>query len=689
MRQFFVAFFLTALAWAGGDGPAELPRLTVDTSMPDTAGYTVVNVTAGGTAAQNMTNLQNAVNAAACKTIINVPANANYQGPASLVPPATVCTASTWIIVQSADMSFLPVGVRVNPSQKAHMPQIPISTNDTSPIASTAGRYAYWRFQGLEIYNDAVFPFFGSLINLGNNETLVSNEPDHIIFDRSYIHGTTVAQNKDTVRGIAFGGPYQAAINSYFEQFVSGSDTQCAYASNSPGPLDFENNYCEASAEGIMFGGSDPFVPGLLEQDITIKGNHFYKPLSWKSNEPQYDTFGAAWSIKNGLECKAAQRVLVENNIIDNAWAGGQTGQGIYGASRSQGGNDPQANCGDWTVRYNLIRHVGEGIAFLAGDGPGSQGNSAGWSGGTFRFSAHDNVVLDVNYGSTGAGLWNGNGYGMRTGGPDNPWLNYIAQSAADMSFSHNTILPSTGFELYFSLGATGSYSAGTLHSTPRLSVLNNLTDFGVHALGVSSTASGTPSLNQMSGTTWTYAGNVLNNYLASAGWTPADFPAGNQACGSGSCFPNPGASTYSVIKFASELGCERAPFDPLNCALQASSPYHLGGTDSLDIGADAAGLATRVASVIHLWKVFSVTPSTVTHGNSTVLTLIVKNINTVNGALPTVQIGGQTCTSPTTTYDGQRMTCVMPVGLGVGTYSIVVTDNGETATLTNGITFN
>ena len=57
-----------------------------------------------------------------------------------------------------------------------------------------------------------------------------------------------------------------------------------------------------------MFGGSDPVISGVIPSDIEFRRNHFFKPTSWKGK----------WMIKNLIEIKSAQRVLIEGNIFEN-----------------------------------------------------------------------------------------------------------------------------------------------------------------------------------------------------------------------------------------------------------------------------------------------------------------------------------------------------------------------------------
>src|SRR5205085_8881526 len=73
---------------------------------------------------------------------------------------------------------------------------------------------------------------------------------------------------------------------------------------------DWSSDVCSSDLENIMFGGAFASIPNLVPSDIEIRRNHITKPLSWKANEPTYA--GKAWTIKNLLELKNAQRVLID-----------------------------------------------------------------------------------------------------------------------------------------------------------------------------------------------------------------------------------------------------------------------------------------------------------------------------------------------------------------------------------------
>jgi len=75
--------------------------------------------------------------------------------------------------------------------------------------------------------------------------------------------------------------------------------------------------------------------------------------------------FGGWPVVKNGFEIKNAVRVLLEGNIVENAWGGfSQVGYGFLFTPKSQSGLCPGCILTDVTARYNQGKHLGGGILF-------------------------------------------------------------------------------------------------------------------------------------------------------------------------------------------------------------------------------------------------------------------------------------------------------------------------------------
>src|SRR5437016_13495984 len=163
-------------------------------------------------------------------------------------------------------------------------------------------------------------------------------------------------------------GASVAVVDSYVSDFKEvGADTQALWSYNSRGALKIVNNYLEAAAENMMFGGAAPKVTNLIPSDIEIRRNHFFKPLAW---------VGSSWSIKNLLEFKDAQRVLVEGNVLENLWQADQQGFSLVITPRIDDFLGPWEGILDITIRLNKFINVVQGITVSGADSDGVSGTS-------------------------------------------------------------------------------------------------------------------------------------------------------------------------------------------------------------------------------------------------------------------------------------------------------------------------
>src|SRR5450755_1344717 len=331
-----LAFSAAASAAATGnfDGPAELPRVYVQTDLAHTpAPGTVISVPSGG-------NYQEALNNANCGDTIKLQAGATFAG--TFVVPARPCDDSHWIIVRTSapDSSLPPEGTRISPCYGgvSSLPGRPAfncsqvqnvmaklvmgQSSGSGPIVFTTGANHY-RFIGLEVTRLPNGSAVGNLVYPSAGST-----GDHIIFDRVWLHGTV---KDDTTRGIYLSGlTYTALVDSYLNDFhcesVAGNCTDAQAVSGGlgtapGGPYKITNNFLESSAENILFGGGHAT---LTPADIEISHNHFFKPLTWMPGHANLvvGNHGRPFVVKNHFELKNAQRVLFEGNIAENSWGG-------------------------------------------------------------------------------------------------------------------------------------------------------------------------------------------------------------------------------------------------------------------------------------------------------------------------------------------------------------------------------
>ncbi len=404
--QTFILAVETQAAGGNYDGPAELPRVYVKSAMTDTpASRETILVNAGG-------NLQAAVNSANCGDTVELQAGAAFTG--AFILPAKSCDDNHWIIIRTSapDSALPPEGTRITPcyagvsslpgrptfncgSTANVMPKISMGAiSGSGPITFASGANHY-RLLGLEITRPLGSQVIFSLAHMQNG-----GPTDHIVFDRVWMHGT--AQD-ETARGIALGGStYVAVVDSFFSDFhcisVSGTctDAQAIMGGlgNLPmGPYKIVNNFLEAAAENILFGGG---AASLTPGDIEVRHNHMFKPQSWQRGQPGYvgGTNGNAFIVKNLFELKNAERVLFEGNVLENTWGGfSQVGFGILLSPKSQSNLCPLCTVRDITLRYNKVSRTGAAMQII---------NALSDAGGAAKegshYSIHDLVFDDLKY---------------------------------------------------------------------------------------------------------------------------------------------------------------------------------------------------------------------------------------------------------------------------------------------------
>jgi hypothetical protein len=342
------------------------PRTFIDTTWNAPTG-TVLNV-------NNPSGFQLALNLASPGDTIVLAAGVQFSGNFTL--PLKPNPNGQWIYIESSALSLLPPpGSRIDPANdEPNMPQI-ISPNTAPAIAPAPGANHY-RLVGLEVttnsnrgcqpnHNPSIncytyFLFGQSDGGMGHPNQL----PDSITFDRVYMHGSPT---QDVLEGIQGNVTNIAVVDSYISDIhLSLSDSQAFIAYFTPGPIKLVDNYLSATTEDVMFGGSggtnNPYVPS----DIEIRRNNFYKPLSWDAPGITLPPH-ARWILKDNLEFKSAQRVIVTGNTFENTWVSGQGGSSVLFTVRtSQSGNIGVVD--DILFQSNIMKNVDSGFQTLEQD---------------------------------------------------------------------------------------------------------------------------------------------------------------------------------------------------------------------------------------------------------------------------------------------------------------------------------
>jgi hypothetical protein len=487
---------------------------TSSTAPPPSNGQTLV-VNAGG-------DLQTALDIAAPGDTIVLQAGATFVG--NFVLPAKSATSTAFITVRSSapDSSLPGSATRMSPAFAAQLPKL--RSPNTMGVITTAPGAHHYRLQFLELRANANGA--GDIVSLGKGsaeQSTLGSVPHHLILDRLYIHGDPAVGQK---RGIALNSASTDVVNSYISDIKSATqDSQAIAGWNGPGPFNIVNNYLEGAAENVLFGGADPKIPNLVPSDITIRRNHFYKPLAWRSQQ---------WRVKNLLELKNAQRVVVDGNLFENNWLAAQSGYAILVKSVNQDGTAPWSVVQDVEFTNNVIRHVASAFNIL---GRETKHPSVAASNITIR----NNLIDDVS-----AAKYGGNGRFI------------VINGGSAITIDHNTV---------FNDG-TPTVAPDVTSSAGFVFTNNIVQDNGAGIKGPG-TAAGTATISR-----FFPAAQVFGNLFV--GSPAATYPAAN-------FFP----ASVGAVGFVS--------LSSGNYRLGSNSLYRNGGTDGADPGCDfdALGQAT------------------------------------------------------------------------------------------------
>jgi hypothetical protein len=493
------------------------PQVYVDTTFPVQTGRTI-SVAAGG-------DLQGALNSAQPGDTILLAAGATFMGAFTL----PVKSGAQWIVVRTSapDSSLPPQGTRITPAYAGVLPKIIAGTGAALQTAPGAHHY---RFVGIEFgVATGVAQNYGLLI-LGDGSTPF---PYALVFDRVWVHGNTVGNLR---RGFALNCASAAIIDSYISEVHEvGADSQAISGWMGPGPFKISNNYLEAAGENIMFGGADPTITNLVPSDIEVRGNYFYKPLSWRIGDPSYA--GTPWTVKNLFELKDARRVLADGNVFEHSWLHAQSGFAILFTPRNQGGTAPWTQVDDVTFTNNIIRHAASGMSMLGTD-------DIQTSQQTMRVLVKNNLFDDIN-----GAKWGGAGR-----------LYQVINGLADLTISHNTAFQ------------TNEIIYAELIPNTNFFYTSNLTPANTYGITGRGTW-GNPALAQY------FPGAVVSRNVMQ-GANAVNYPPNN-------FFP----ATMADVFFTDLLGA--------NYRLLPISPYKNAGTDGKDVGVDFDALNAATVNTV------------------------------------------------------------------------------------------
>ena len=511
----------------------------------------------------------------------------------------------------------------------------------TTPVLKAAPRAHHFRLQFLDI-DGIVQNGWYTLLELGTNsdeQPTADSTPYAIVFDRVFVHGHPT---KGQQRCISMNGRDLEVRNSYVTDCSSFAvDSQAIGAFNAPGPLKIINNYLEAATENVMLGGADPRINGLVQSDVEIRRNHFFKPAAWRnpimappstpstsvagsgtgnlqpgthyfkvvavlesggdialsapsgeasvnignsdaavvlnwsavagadryrvylgtwpggqdryietsSSDTQLvyradgevweapPTSGQRWNVKNLLELKNAQRVLIDGNVFEYLWPASQSGYAILFSPRNDEGRAPWSAVRDVTFTNNILRHTSGGINILGQD-------YLQVSERTERITIRNNLFYDLSFD------WGGHAHAL-----------LISGSPLGVKVDHNTIFHD-GMVMLADNGATSGFE-----------FTNNVArhnDFGFFGSGAGTGSSALAA----------YFPDAVFRRNALGGGPASQYPPDN-------LFPDNSTFNAQFVNVGAD-----------DYRLVAGSLFRGAGTDGKDLGVDFTALNAAQTSV-------------------------------------------------------------------------------------------
>lgn len=544
----------------------------VDSRMPDMTGAVEKTVkTSGGdyTPAQFNTALSDASTANE-KRIITIDAGLTITGQYQMPANAD----QNWVVIRTSQWANLPEGKRVVPADASKLVKFQ-NTNVDAPIIFAAAANHY-RFIGLEVTIDPAAiadapagnpQTAGMFYFYENVATNAANLAKFITIDRCWVHGQPT---KSTVRGIQLGGEDIAIIDSYINDFHSDAADAQGILLLAIKRVKILNNLIIGSGENIMWGGSGIGVPGYVVGGLEVLRNHFYHPIEWKENAPEFAGF--QWKEKNLFELKTSANTILFGNYFG-------------GTTDSQGGfwPDAQARAINFKLEQNsavgtcdlfehLIVYKNFGKNLHAGFAIVGRQNSGGaCTNKPERILVKDNLLeIDAQTWTEepGCSECSVNGTAWHIGGVE------------DAKVIHNTIVNANPTQASSCNSTTGDGSLNLVGdpTTPKwanFTFKDNIGDY--RGCGFSASEAINDATTALNNHFSSYS--VTNNGILRIGGASGNFPATQVFATSWSA---------QVVNFNS--GREG------NYRVAAASSWHNAASDGTDIGADVDGveLATQ-----------------------------------------------------------------------------------------------
>lgn len=351
-----------------------------------------------------------------CDDVVEIAAGTMFTGAMTI--PSKVCSAGHYrtLRAQNFNSSFPAYGSRATPAywgvnSLPGYPAWPAASNVGGTMQTTsqsqalilAGPISGLQIEGVHILRNSSV-FFSDVI------TKTGTGFDHIILDRIWCSATVAGSTNRCFDSSTVS--YDAAIDSFFSDFLciaGGPSGLCSNdgqalsdGRNNTGVQDsvkkWVNNFAAASSETLFSGGGGG---NIVPSDFEIRLNWLFKPMTWNPADPSYSfaTIGQPL-VKNGLEFKNGNRILIEGNICQNAWVGyDQNGSCVLMTPKSQSSPTPpfisqcpQCAVTNVTFRYNYITTANYPFQFAV------VSSAAGFASASGSYSFWGNVADNLGY---------------------------------------------------------------------------------------------------------------------------------------------------------------------------------------------------------------------------------------------------------------------------------------------------
>lgn len=349
-------------------------------------------VIAAHTAAEFQAAL-NTANASQAASTIKLDSGTRYIG--NFLLPARAATAG--VITVTSTSGVPAAGIRVTPT--AVLAEV-VTTNNVPAIDGPAGVHQF-ALIGLRI--GTTTGNANDLVRFGSGEdTQASVYPGGFLLDRVIIRGDPTLGAK---RGILANANNVTIINSDIRDiYRDGQDTTTIGCFNCGTGYTIKNNWLEAGAEVVIFGGA-PSPANTIATDILFEGNTLTRPAAWQAAGHK--------QVKNLFELKEGLRVVIRGNIMFNNWVAAQPGISIVITPR-----DTNKYIQDVLIENNIVYNIGATMSISSHD------NYYPTPIGTNKISVKNNLFI-IN-----APVYGGDGR-----------LVLITGAPKDITFDHNTVI--------------------------------------------------------------------------------------------------------------------------------------------------------------------------------------------------------------------------------------------------------